>query len=113
MRIHRLRGKTKPIAGLTLLFGSIALLLPIIYSFGGVLAILVLNHPLLPIPWGLYVFKVLYFAVLCLGFSFSIIGLTLKPGPWSRELLKISIGLIFVIFSAIYFGRIVFFRGSN
>jgi len=113
MIMHRLADKKKLIAGLTLLFGIIALLVPIIYSFGGALAILILNHPLLPIPWGLYVFKVLYLIALCLGFLFSIIGLILKPGLWSRELLKISIGLIFIIFSAVYFGRIVVFTGGN
>ena len=98
--------KKKIIATIALLIGIFTILLPILIGFGGYLPLLILGHPLLPIPWGLYLEKGLYCVVSFLGIFFVILGLALKPW-WNKQVAKLIIALACTIFSLCYFGTII------
>ena len=102
--------KKRKVAIATLIFGISSIAVPILYSFGNSFSILVLEKPALPIPWGIYIFKFLYFIIITIGTILGIVGLILKPRQWNREMLKTAIGLTCTIFALFYFGQIIFFR---
>jgi hypothetical protein len=75
-------------------------------GFGGASSILLLGHPLLPIPWGLYLTRALYCLAVFSVTVFSAIGLVLKP-RWDRQILKIIIATICATVSFYYFSSII------
>ena len=93
-------------ATIALLNGAFTILLPILFAFGGYLPIHILEHSLLPIPWGLYLLKVSYYVGLVSGIVFGVLGLVLKPW-WNIEVAKLIIALSCTIFSLCYFGKII------
>ncbi len=101
--------KKRKVAIAALIFGIGSIVVPILYSFGNSLFILVLEKPVLPIPCGIYIFKFLYSIIIIIGIILGIIGLTLKPRQWDKEMIKTAIGLTCTIFALFYFGQIIFF----
>ena len=98
--------KKKIIATIALLSGISTILIPMLSGLSGAFSILYLGHPLLPIPWGLYLTKVFYFVGSFSGILLGGLGLVLKPW-WNREVVKLIVALTCTIFSLCHFGTII------
>lgn len=101
--------KKRKLSNASLILGIVSILVPVLYSFGTSFFFIGLEKPIVPIPGGLYIFKIVYLGLITSGFFLGVVALTLKPRAWNKDAAKIAIGLIFSSFSLFYFGRIIFF----
>lgn len=102
--------KKRKLSNVALILGLSSLLLPILFSFG---ILFIPQKPVLPIPWGMYIFKVIYLGIIISSLLSGIIALVLKPRSWNIDTTKIFIGLLLTSFSLFHFGRIIFFDQSK